>query len=658
MNTQKAKWIWYRGDYEIYHSLLLHARREEYGIVHPCMWTLSNVYPRVNFHKSFTAPEDTVIHVHTNAPAAVVIDGKYHPVREDIALSKGEHRITVKLLKPAGLPSIYINSQYLVTDSTWRADCMAHGTDVWAGDSPAYYNAEDNPEEFVFSYERVDYATKEALRDGILFDFSRELFAKLVIENADKDMPIEVYYGESAEEALAKKDAILYETVAGKSEYTLVSRAFRYIYIESESAERLKLHALYEYLPLDDIASFECDRELVKKVYDVSAYTFHLNSREFFLDGIKRDRWVWSGDAYQSFMINQYLFFDRDITRRTITALLGKPPYISHINTINDYSYYMMIALYDYYFATGDKDFVEFIFPRVRALYDFSVSRLDSGGLVCGRDGDWIFIDWSDMDKDGPIAAEQIVLWQAANCMAKLADVLGFPSEEYTSFAHSLKEKVMQLFWSDEKGAFIDCAASGKNYVTRHANIFAILYDFVDDEKKELIRQNVLNNPEITQITTPYFNFYQLMARCKLGDIEFMQAQIEEYWGGMIALGATSIWEEYNPLASGVDHYAMYGKRFGKSLCHAWGSGPVYLLGRYCLGVTPTDVAYKSFCISPKLGVYKHIKGSVPLPDGRVDVTLDGDTLTVMSTAEGGYIMHGGERIDIPANEAVTVKYK
>ncbi|MBN2614002.1 MAG: hypothetical protein JXB00_20765 [Bacteroidales bacterium] len=46
----------------------------------------------------------------------------------------------------------------------------------------------------------------------------------------------------------------------------------------------------------------------------------------------------------------------------------------------------------------------------------------------------------------------------------------------------------------------------------------------------------------------------------------------------------------------------MYGRRFGKSLCHAWGASPVYLLGRYFVGVRPTKPGYEEFEIRPVLG--------------------------------------------------------
>ena len=76
-----------------------------------------------------------------------------------------------------------------------------------------------------------------------------------------------------------------------------------------------------------------------------SCYTLELNSREFFLDGIKRDRYVWSGDAYQSYLLNDYLFFDNDICKRTAIALRGNGPMDRHINTIMDYSFYWVLGL-------------------------------------------------------------------------------------------------------------------------------------------------------------------------------------------------------------------------------------------------------------------------------------------------------------------------
>ncbi len=648
---EKGKWIWYQGDFEIYHSMLLHSRREHYGHTYPCFWSISTPYTRVNFHKEFEAGEDTVINVKATAAAYVKLDGKGYGDNEDIFVSKGKHNIKIALMKIGGLPSVYIDSKWLKTDESWLADNGAAAALARVGATPCYSDPNVTPEEFVFSYKKVEWQSKAQLNGGILYDFGKELFGKLIIKNAACDDELYITYGESKEEALDREWAVIRDTVKGKAEYSLKSRAFRYIFIKSDRCNDLEIFAEYEYLPLEDKGFFECDNEKINNVWRVSAYTLNLNSREFYLDGIKRDRWVWSGDACQSFMINRYLHFDNEIIKRTITALVGRPPYEQHINTINDYTLYMIIGLWEYYFSSGDKKFVEFIYPRIKALYDFTLSRLDENGLMCEREGDWIFVDWAEMDKEGPVCALQILLWRATLAMADLSRLLGEEGDGYERSAQKLKETILRLYWNDEKGAFIDSFTSGKNNVTRHANIFAILYDFADNDKKQIIKSRVLDNPEIPPITTPYFNFYQLMASCEMGNIESMQKAVEDYWGGMIKQGATTIWEEFDPNLTGIEHYGMYGKRFEKSLCHAWGSGPIFLLGRYCLGVIPKDIAYKSFEVKPVLGAYKHIKGSVPLPDGKVDIEYDGATLKVFSTADGGYYMKGEEKILIPKNE-------
>jgi hypothetical protein len=67
---------------------------------------------------------------------------------------------------------------------------------------------------------------------------------------------------------------------------------------------------LYEYADVKQRGTFTCSDDQINKIYETSKYTLELNTREFFIDGIKRDRWVWSGDAYQSYLMNYYAYFD------------------------------------------------------------------------------------------------------------------------------------------------------------------------------------------------------------------------------------------------------------------------------------------------------------------------------------------------------------
>ena len=655
--SNKAKWMWYFGEYEIFHTLQLHSRREEFGSDYPPMWTMSNVYPRVTFQKTFTLDQPKIFSVKLNGIGYVLIDDDRFSVFEPITCPSGEHRITVMVMNYRGLPAAYVDGDEIFSDGSWISS-YAPGQEKPAGCTPEYYLPDDNVEVFPFSYERIEPISCEKTDNGYLYDFGRETFAKV---NITTNTGATVVYGESREEALSyvkpfyKDGAYYYEDVAPKTAVCMRPRAFRFIHTITNQ-KPVQLFAEYEYLPIKDIGSFECNDPMVKRVFDVCAYTFHLNSREFYLDGIKRDRWVWSGDAYQSFMVNRYLYADPQITKRTILALLGKPPYVQHLNTINDYSFYLIIAAHDYWYDTGDVEFIKNIYDRLYALYGFCVSRLDENGLVCKQNGDWIFIDWNDyLDKEGPMCAEQILLWKATKCIKDLA-ALTLNTAPCAIDEEQLKSKIYRLYYKKELGGFIDGYTSGKNHISRHQNVFALLYDFATPNECRKIMEKILCNPSVPAITTPYFELYELIAMCKYGNVEYMTDMISNYWGEMLKLGATSVWEQFDPTKQGPEHYAMYGKDFGCSLCHAWGSGPILLLGKYIAGVIPTSVGGKTFEIKPNTKVYECFKATVPMRNGYVSIELKDKKITVSSTVEGGTLKLAQGEYTLDINTPITVE--
>jgi hypothetical protein len=101
----------------------------------------------------------------------------------------------------------------------------------------------------------------------------------------------------------------------------------------------------------------------------------------------------------------------------------------------------------------------------------------------------------------------------------------------------------------------------------------------------------------------------------------------------------------------------MYGGRYEKSLCHAWGASPIYIFGRYYLGVSPLEYGYEEFIVSPKLGGLGYIKGCVPVNGGEVYVELDRHTLKVKATICGGVLRFNGEVYDLEANEEIVIEY-
>lgn len=648
--SKQAKWIWYYGDYELYHSLKLHSMRQEFGIAYPPPFSLSNVHPNVRFKKIVESDADDTVVLKVNGKGYLRIDGVFYLSDTPVKVAKGKHTILATIINYSGLPAIYLQGKSIVTDETWEVSLCTEDYRA-VGCVPEYKKISDNVEEFPFKYKNVSPISETIVDNGILYDFGVETFGKVVV--CGLKQPATVYYGESSLEALSKKDAILYEKLSPKNKTVLRARAFRYIFIDTlEKPE--KLYAKYEFLPYEDIGSFSCNEEIVKKIFDVSAYTLRLCSREFYIDGIKRDRWVWSGDAYQSFMINRYICADNEIIKRTIIALLGKPPYIQHINGINDYSAYLVLSVYDYYFASGDADFVIRIYDRVKALFNFIVGRLDENGFVRQRTGDWVFIDWGEMDKQGPHCAEQILLYKTIEVMGELAKIAN-DSEIVLPSKKKLKQNIYKYFYDEKSGAFIDGYESGKRQIHRQQNVFAILYDFVSDKEKRIITKNVLLNDDIEEIKTPYFKFFELIALCKMGNLDAAKNLLSSYWGGMLSDGATTFYEQFDPNIKDETKYAMYGNKFAKSLCHAWGSGPIYILGRFVAGVEPVSVGGKNFVVKPNTDIYENFNAVVPMNGGKVKVRYGNGKLFVFSDVSGGTLVYKGKQYNLQPSVWLTI---
>ena len=656
--AQKASWIWYPGDYEVWLSNKMQTRRTERGTFLPPFWKLDSHYVLMNFHKDFelTEPEDAKLYV--EGQYNVSLDGKtIRGYPKVIHIPAGKHRISLKVYNQANVPAIFVQGNHLVSDTSWLVtyedkewiDASGKTSDVSAtkyllAGSWDFTDPNVLPSTYHLPVEEHKAASISRKPHSMFVDFGKETFGYIKLNGLKGKGRISLYFGESPEEAQDTARCELADKIdvdQNGGDFTFSgSRAFRYVTIYYDDNISINdVSMLYEYSPVKQRGSFKCSDDEVNKIWDVSAYTLHLNTREFFIDGIKRDRWVWSGDAYQSYLMNYYLFFDSPTVTHTLLALRGKDPVTSHINTIMDYTFYWFLGINDYYQYTGDKTFIEQNYPRMQSMMDYCLSRRDKDGLMQGLTGDWVFIDWADgLSKQGEVSFEQILFCRSLETMAQCAKIAhdDAGAEKYAAIAANLRTKIFSYYWNEQKHALVHSRIDGKptDNVTRYANMFSIFFNYLDDAKKQDVKKYVLLNNDVPKITTPYMRFYELESLCAMGEQSYVLKQMKDYWGGMLKLGATTFWEEYNPAKSGADVYAMYGRPYGKSLCHAWGASPIYLLGKYYLGVKPTSPGYKDYLIEPNLGGLQWMRGTVPTPNGDIKVYVS--TKQIKVSADDG----------------------
>jgi len=645
----EASWIWYPGDFEIWLGTKVQIQRTQRGMFYPPpIWRLDSHTQLVSFSKEVELEEEETIDIRVEGDFFLVIDScyVYDEDIKQILLPKGSHRIRFHVYNPVTPPAIWISGKTVVSDRSWmtsRQNNLFVKADSWIFNSP-----DNKPSGY--QLETVPQSPASIIREhqSFLVDFGKETFGYIKLHGLEGNGTITAWYGESEEEAKAGMDAETLDVfrVAQPNKADFISdcsKAFRFVRLAWDGNISFDdVSMLYEYNPLEYKGSFRCSDESVNKIWDVSAYTMHLTSREFFLDGIKRDRWLWSGDAIQSYLMNYYLFFDAPLVKRTTRALRGNDPVETHINNILDYSFYWFIGIYDYYLYTGDKEFVQQIYPKMITLMEFCLNRRNEEGMAEGLPGDIVFIDWADISKDGEVCFEQLLLCRSLETMSLCAEIMNDTekAKKYSDVADELKKKIIGIFWDNSQKALVHSRKDGKldTRVTKYANMFAMTFDYLNDQQKEDVKQHVLMNDQIQKITTPYMRFYELEALCRIGQQKNVLREIRDYWGGMLQLGATSFWEAYDPTESGIRHYAMYGRPFGRSLCHAWGASPIYLLGRYYLGVSPTSPGYRTYLVEPELGGLQWMKGQVPTPHGNIEISVTEKQMSIKTVAGKGIL--------------------
>ena len=688
-SAQESRWIWYPGDYGIWWGNRIQSERLQRGARLAPFWPLYEPHCRVLFRKDVSLAADEPLEIRCDGNSTVSWYDATGRCTEGAALlgrfvlPKEATTIEIRVQNAARPPSVWVKGPNLVSDSSWKAGWIV--AKDWSEDVPC-----DSSARFVdpstppglaklpVSEKRPVWCRPSNGAAGCIAaaDFGEETFGYVRFRDVKGSGVVKVVYAESEAEMKAVDLATtdrrgldgweileLSETAEFRRD---VAHGFRYVAVYRVSGDvsigGVSMDRETKGLPVR--GSFRCSDGEIDRIWDVSVRTLELTCREVFIEGVKRDRWVWSGDAVQSFLMNYYVFGDYDGCRDTLWTLRGKDPVKCHLNRIMDYTFYWFDAVEKYRLYSGDGHFARQVYPRMKSLMEFAISRLDENGRPVDREGDWMFIDWAPKplpNYGGVTSFEQMLLVRALEATAGVARDVGADrdAESYLSRAERLRAEIVPRYWNDGRGALMHMIYGDGRVdplVTRYPNMFGIFFGYFSDEQKASVAENVILNDGVMKIQTPYMRFYELEALCSLGMQKKVLDEIRSYWGGMLRLGATSFWELYNPEEKGDAHYAMYGRRFGKSLCHAWGASPVYLLGRYFLGVTPTAPGFSRYEVRPNLGGLEWMRGEVPTPTGPVRVFASAGKVAVEGCGGAGVlVLPDGRRIDVPPRSSVEV---
>ncbi len=471
----------------------------------------------------------------------------------------------------------------------------------------------------------------------IILDFGKEIQGGLELVtsiNNDKKMgKVHIRFGESVSETMSNvgengatnehslRDFNVQLPWLGRLE--VGNSGFRFVSIQlidpDVKLEIKEVSAIFSYRDIPYLGSFRCNDERLNKIWMTGAYTVHLNMQDYLWDGIKRDRLVWVGDLHPEVMAVNTIFGYNEVVPKSLDLIRELTPLPGWMNGLSSYSMWWIIIHNDWYKYHGNLDYLKEQKDYMFALLKLLSTKIDDSGkenLEGGR-----FLDWPSSENLPAIhAGLQSLMVMTFQAGAGLSEVLD--DQEMVKLCNEtvLKLKKHIPGFSESKQAAALLSLSG----------------LVSAEKANT---EILARDGVHKMST-FYGYYMLNARAQAGDYQGAIDNVREYWGGMLDLGATTFWEDFDidwlknanridePIAVGkVDVHSTYGgycyKELRHSFCHGWASGPTSWLSEYVLGVKVIEPGCRVIRIEPHLGDLSWVEGTFPTPFGIVKIRHD-----------------------------------
>lgn len=487
---------------------------------------------------------------------------------------------------------------------------------------------------------------------GIELHGTARVMVRLISGSSDSRASLRLRFGESAMEAMtdlgvknttndhANRDMIL--NVGNYSCHETNESGFRFLRIdlldEEACVEIKSVNATFIFRDIEYKGSFDCSDPLLNKIWDTAAYTAHLNMQEYLWDGIKRDRLVWIGDMHTEVMTILTAFGYNEVVPKSLDLARDDAPLtdtqINWMNTMPAYSLWWILLHYEWYLGTADFLYLTQQKTYMKKLLSHLVTLVDPDGV---EQLPKKFLDWpNNANEEAKHAGMQGLLKMALDSGAYLMELLDEPA-----LAAACKDAACRMH------KHVPSPGGSKS-----AGALLVLAGLADPEtmNRELISVNGAHG------FSTFLGYYILKAKAMAGDYQGALDAMRAYWGGMLQMGATTFWEDFNlewmENAAPINELVPEGKvdihgdwgaycyvMFRHSLCHGWASGPCPFLTRYILGIQMEAPGCQKISIRPHLGDLTYAKGTYPTPMGVITVShvklADGTVKTDVKAPKG-----------------------
>ena len=372
------------------------------------------------------------------------------------------------------------------------------------------------------------------------------------------------------------RNGMNYITKEGLNQFTSTRRrSGRFIYItlrDQKQPIKIRMARMIESTyPVEYLGAFSCSDTRLDQIWDISTRTLKLCMEDTFTDCPLYEQTLWVGDARNESLFAYPVFGSEDIAKSCIDIAshsLERFPMVScqlpsaWSSIIPVWSFLWGISIWDYYWQTGDVDFVKKRFKLVIKNLKSASAHLEERGLFSAAM--WNLFDWADIDH-----AQKNVLQNsffmvgaidaALKCAAVLEDLAQRRQDAKESTA-PLRETIawlreirtglvdgLNILWDDGKKSYPDAIRDDGTIspkICQHTSFLSVLYDVADEKNIEQVKANTIQPLEgMTNVGSPFAILYLYEALEKIGADEVTLKNIYDNYLPMLRDGATTVWE-------------------------------------------------------------------------------------------------------------------
>ena len=405
--------------------------------------------------------------------------------------------------------------------------------------------------------------------------------------------------------------------------------------------------SLFTRYPVEERGEFACSDALLTRLWEIGRYTLRLCMHDGFEDCPSREQRQWLGDATVEHLVAEAAFgpschaLNRQFLRQCaesqrpdgLTQMFAPGDHRRDGLLIPDWTLQWILNAEHYLLYSGDVEVIEEIFPAIQRALAWFERQLGPNGLVAHCPY-WHFMDWAGLGREGEAAALNAQTIGALRAAARLARALEWErgAKRWEALAESMAAVLAERHWDARRGVYVDVVdpATGEQdpRVSQHANAGLILWDVAPRERwpgmigwiTDAKRLKFTKAPGIVPtgetlvpetdcvLANTFYSHFVQAALAKAGRFDAALALIRDRYGRMLARGATTLWESFEPTGS---------------LCHGFSATPTWQLSTCVLGVAPLAPGFARFSFSPQPADLAFARGVFPTVKGDVRVAWE-----------------------------------